>query len=192
MDLIVATNNANKIKEIRQIAGKFFDNIYSLKDKGINIDIEENGKTFAENAYIKSKAIYDITHMPTLSDDSGLCVDSLNGEPGVMSARYSGFHGDDNSNNQLLLKNMKDIKDRKAAFVSAVVMIIDDKTVIYGEGRCEGKILYEIKGSNGFGYDPLFYSYDLKKSFGEASNEEKNSISHRARALKDLFKKLKK
>lgn len=192
MDLIVATNNFNKIKEIRQIAGGFFDNIYSLKDKNINIEIEENGKTFYENAYIKSKAIYDLTHMPTLSDDSGLCVDALNGEPGVMSARYSGFHGDDKSNNQLLLNNLKNITDRRAAFISTVVLIIDDKTVYSGEGKCEGEILYETKGANGFGYDPLFFSLDLKKSFGEVTLEEKNCISHRARALQDLFTKIKK
>jgi XTP/dITP diphosphohydrolase len=190
MDLIVATNNKNKINEIRKIAGHYFDNIYSLSDKGIKIEIEETGMSFYENAYIKANAVFNITHMPTLADDSGLCVNALNGEPGVMSARYSGAHGDDKSNNKLLLKKMENIKNRKAYFQSVVVLKYDNETAFYGEGKCEGEIMHEEKGTNGFGYDPLFYSYDLKKSFGEATDEEKNSISHRARALQDLMIKV--
>ncbi|MFR1566393.1 MAG: XTP/dITP diphosphatase [Christensenellales bacterium] len=186
--LIVASANKGKIREIKELLGDRYE-IISMADAGINIDIEETGATFEENAAIKAKAIFALCGCPVISDDSGLIVDALNGEPGVYSARYAGNEHDDEKNNQKLLAKLKDKTDRSARFVSAVVYY-DGKTLISAEGRVEGKILTEKKGDNGFGYDPLFYSTELKKSFGEASAEEKNSVSHRARAFKSLMEKL--
>ena len=186
--LIVASANKGKIREIKELLGDRYE-IISMADAGINIDIEETGATFEENAAIKAKAIFALCGCPGISDDSDLIVDALNGEPGVYSARYAGNEHDDEKNNQKLLAKLKDKTDRSARFVSAVVYY-DGKTLISAEGRVEGKILTEKKGDNGFGYDPLFYSTELKKSFGEASAEEKNSVSHRARAFKSLMEKL--
>lgn len=182
-EIIAATNNLNKLKEIREI---FFEaKILSLKDVGISCDPEENGKTFEENALIKARAVYSLIYLPVISDDSGLSVDALNGEPGIHSARYVGIHGDDEANNNKLLNRLKAIKDRRAEFISAVAFICD-KGEYVALGKTEGEILTEKAGNEGFGYDPLFYSYDLKKSFGESSAAEKNSVSHRARALFNL------
>lgn len=184
--LIVASSNNGKIKEIRELIGDKFD-VVSMKDAGIDIDVEENGTTFEENALIKAKAIYDICHEPVISDDSGLIVDALGGEPGVYSARYAGVEHNDAANNAKLLKNLEGISDRKAKFYSAVVYYDGDRTET-AKGFVEGKITNVLRGSNGFGYDPLFFSDELGKTFGEATDEEKNKISHRARALRALCK----
>ncbi len=183
MQILIATNNENKVKEIRRI----FDGakIFSLKDMGINIEVEETGRTFEENALIKARAIYDIVKMPVLSDDSGLSVKALGGRPGIYSARYAGVHGDSNANNLKLLKELDGIADRRAEFVCAVAFK-SEKGEFVSTGRVEGEILREECGTDGFGYDPLFYSYELKKSFGNATMEEKNLVSHRSRALKGL------
>ncbi len=186
--LIVASANKGKIREIKELLGDRYE-IVSMSDAGINIDVEETGSTFEENAVIKAKAIFALCGCPVISDDSGLVADALNGEPGVYSARYAGNEHDDEKNNQKLLNKLKDKTDRSARFVSAVVFY-DGKRLVTAEGRVEGKILTEKKGENGFGYDPLFYSAELKKTFGEASAEEKNSVSHRARAFKSLMEKL--
>lgn len=190
MELVIASNNKNKVREITQILGNFFDRMYSLKDLGIDIEIEETGATFYENALIKAKAVSERTGMAALSDDSGLEVIALGGAPGVYSARYAGTDGDDAANNALLLENMEYTDDRRARFVSCVVLYFPDGQVISAEGETAGEILREKQGENGFGYDPLFYSLDLKKSFGESSAEEKNGVSHRARALMALKAKL--
>lgn len=189
MDLIIASNNTNKIREIKEILGEKFD-LYSLKDKNIDIDIEETGATFAENALIKAKAIAELTGSPALADDSGLEVFALNGAPGVYSARYGGEHGDDNANNRRLLDEMDNIPDRRAKFTSVIVVYYPDCRYITAEGSVEGIIISEPRGNNGFGYDPIFYCNELGKSFGEASEEEKNSLSHRFRALNNLLTKL--
>jgi XTP/dITP diphosphohydrolase len=186
MELVIASNNKNKIIEITQILGNFFDKLYSLKDLGIEIEIEETGATFYENALIKAKAISELTNMVAVSDDSGLEVNALNFAPGVFSARYAQKECDDLKNNDLILKNMEKITDRRARFVSSIVLYYPNGKVVSAKGITEGEILYKGKGNNGFGYDPLFYSYDLKKSFGESNWEEKNLVSHRARALEQL------
>lgn len=190
MKLVIASNNAHKIAEIKTIIGGFFEEIYSLKELSLEIDPEETGKTFEENALLKARAVTEATGMCALSDDSGLCVEALNGAPGVYSARYAGEGHDDAENNALLLRNLQGKTDRAAYFVSCVALTYPDGKEIIAEGRTYGSILTELKGNNGFGYDPLFYSDDLKKSFGEASAEEKNTVSHRGRALAALKEKL--
>jgi XTP/dITP diphosphohydrolase len=184
--IVVASGNMHKIEEIKSI---FFGvEIIPMKDAGFTGEIVENGTTFRENAYIKAKTVCDALHVPVLSDDSGLCVDVLHGAPGIYSARFSGEG--DKGNRALLLKQLKDLSHRQAHFECCVCLTYPDGHIIFGEGKTYGKILYEEIGESGFGYDSLFYSDDLKKSFGMASEEEKNSVSHRARALWDLKSKL--
>ncbi len=192
MKLLVATNNMGKLREFNKILGELGIECVSLKDMGIDVDVEEDGTTFLENAKIKAEAVFKIAGIPTVSDDSGLEVDALFGEPGVYSARYAGVHGDDEANNKLLLKNLENIPDEKrsARFKCAIYLVMSEDKHYFAEGVAEGFILHEKKGENGFGYDPLFFSSDLKKGFAEASSEEKNSVSHRGKALRELKKKL--
>lgn len=185
--IVVASQNKGKIQEIRQVLGKDFL-IKSMADFGLDIDISETGSTFEENAIIKAKAIYDILKIPALADDSGLCVQALNGGPGIYSARFS-KSGLDKDNNQKLIKALNGIVDRRAKFLSVIVLVRGENDILIGYGESKGEILEKEAGSNGFGYDPLFYSYDLEKTFGQASAEEKNRVSHRYRALVDLLKK---
>ncbi len=186
--IVAASGNANKIREIKQI---FSDTeIIPMQSLGFDGDIPETGETFKENAEIKAKFIAEKFCVPALADDSGLCVDALGGAPGVYSARFSG--GGDEENRRLLLKKLENENNRNAHFTSAVCLYLPDGTKYFGEGETHGQILFEDTGSNGFGYDCIFYSDDLKKSFGIASAEEKNRVSHRYRALCDLAKKLKK
>ena len=185
MKIIVASGNAHKIEEIAKILTEF--ELVSMRDMGFDGEIDETGSDFRENAYIKAKFIAEKFNMPALADDSGLCVDALGGAPGVYSARYSG--GDDRENRRLLLKNLENATVRTARFKSAICLFFPDGKTIFGEGACEGRILLEDTGDGGFGYDPIFFSDDLKKSFGQASAEEKNKVSHRFRALKDLVAK---
>ena len=191
--LIIASNNKGKIAEIKSLLkGKF--EIISMAEAGINIKIIENGKTFYDNALIKAKAVSAAANAPALADDSGLCVYALNNAPGVYSARYAGENATDNDNNLKLLKEMKNIKDRRAEFVCCAVIYYPQCSqhpsgkILSAEGRIKGKILHDFKGSGGFGYDSLFYCYKLKKSFGEAGEEEKNRISHRFQAVSQLEK----
>lgn len=186
--LILASNNKGKLEEIRAILKDRFE-VLSLSDCKISADIEETGATFEENALIKAKAVYRMTGLPVISDDSGLAVYALDGAPGVYSARFAGDEHDDEKNNEKLLNLMKGKDNRDAAFVCCAVFY-DGSRAVSAEGRAEGKILEKKDGDNGFGYDPLFYSYDLNKSFGCASFEEKNSVSHRARAFNALAEKL--
>lgn len=186
--IVVASGNANKIREIKQI---FSDTeIIPMQSLGFDGDIPETGETFKENAEIKAKFIAEKFCVPALADDSGLCVDALGGAPGVYSARFSG--GGDEENRRLLLKKLENENNRSAHFTSAVCLYLPDGTKYFGEGETHGQILFKDTGSNGFGYDCIFYSDDLKKSFGIASAEEKNRVSHRYRALCDLAAKLKK
>lgn len=187
--LIVASNNKHKIEEIRDILGKNYE-IVSMQDVGFDGDIEETGSTFEENSYIKAKAVYDFCHLPSIADDSGLEVDYLNGAPGVYSARFAGETHDDCANRKKLLAEMEGATDRKARFKTVITLIDENGDVFKGYGVTEGEILLAESGENGFGYDSLFFSYDLKKSFGEAEKEEKNEVSHRSRALADLTKKM--
>ena len=180
-EIVVASGNKDKIREIKQIFGDV--KITSMKELGFDGDIPETGKTFKENAKIKAETIALKFRLPALADDSGLCVEALYGAPGIFSARFSG-EGDE-ANRKLLLKRLEGIVGRKAYFESAVCLCMPDGKTYFGEGRTHGRILQEEIGENGFGYDCLFYSDDLKKSFGLASAEEKNSVSHRYRALCD-------
>lgn len=192
MDIIIASNNKHKIEELKRILSSLNINVFSLKDKNITIeDIEENGSTFAENAMIKAKAVYDITHTPAIADDSGLCVDALGGKPGVYTARYAGEGASDEDKYNKILKELDGIEPEKrtARFVSAICLIINDNTIITAEGICEGAISYSPKGENGFGYDPIFLT-EFNKTFSELTDKEKDSISHRGLALRDLHKKL--
>lgn len=193
MKLIVATNNAHKLKEIKSILGGEFEEILSLKEAGGELKAEENGSTFEENAIIKARGV-GTSSMAVLADDSGLCVEVLGGAPGVKSARYASEgeeNADDASNRRKLLKEMEGKEERKAKFVCAVALLWGEE-LYTAEGETEGRILTDERGERGFGYDSIFYSDELGKSFGEAEEEEKNGVSHRGRALKKLLEKLKK
>lgn len=193
MKLIVATNNAHKLKEIKSILGGEFEEILSLKEAGADLKAEENGSTFEENAIIKARGV-EASSMAVLADDSGLCVEVLGGAPGVKSARYASEgeeNADDASNRRKLLKEMEGKEERKAKFVCAVALLWGEE-LYTAEGETEGRILTDERGERGFGYDSIFYSDELGKSFGEAEEEEKNGVSHRGRALKKLLEKLKK
>lgn len=187
--LVVASANLHKIKEIQQMLPEF--EVVGYKNLGADFDIEENGTTFYENALIKAKTVALALNLPALADDSGICVDALDGAPGIYSARYAG-DGIDSHNNELLLKNLKGIENRKARFVCCMVYYNPNGDVISATGKTEGEILDKCYGENGFGYDPLFYSYDLNKCLGLVSDKEKNTISHRFRAISELKEKLQK
>ena len=182
MKLLIASNNAHKIKEIKAILGNYFEEIQGLKEAGYNLDVEETGKTFYENARLKAATACQHTGLACLADDSGIIAEALN-EPGVYSARYAGEPCDDEKNNDKLLERLKNQSNRRAKFVSSVVVVFPDGREIAGTGETLGEVLPQRMGSNGFGYDCLFYSYELQKSFGLASDAEKNSVSHRYKAL---------
>ena len=189
MKLLIASNNQHKIDEIKQIFGNKFEQILSLSEAGIVCDPEENGQTFLDNALIKVRAIAKLTDMPVLGDDTGLCVDALNGAPGVHSARFAGDH-DNAKNRAKLLFELQDETNRKAHFSTAVALLYPDGRLVTAEGRVDGEILHTEVGANGFGYDSLFYCNEIGKTFAEATAEEKNAVSHRGRALKKLAEKL--
>lgn len=191
MKIVVASGNKAKLREIAQIF-KGYD-IVSMQEAGFTQDIDETGETFEENALIKARAVSEALHCAALADDSGLCVDALGGAPGVHSARFCGRHGDDAANNRLLLEKLKDVpeKERTAYFESCVALVFENGENITASGRTYGRILEREEGGGGFGYDPLFFSCDLGKSFGVAAPEEKNAVSHRGRALAALAQKLK-
>ena len=186
--IVLASGNAHKIKEISDMLPEF--EVVGYKELGLDFEIEENGKTFYENALIKAKAVSDALSLPALADDSGICVEALNGEPGIYSARYAG-DGVDAHNNELLLKNMQGKTDRRAKFVCCMVLYYPDGKIITATGETHGEIMDKCYGKNGFGYDPLFFSHDLKMSLGLAPAQMKNTISHRFRALEQLKNKLK-
>lgn len=183
--LVVASGNKNKIREIAEIFPEF--EVVSQKQMGFDEDVEETGVTFAENALIKARAAAKALGEIVLADDSGLCVDALNGAPGVFSARYCGYHGDDEKNRKVLLQNMEGITNRKAHFTSAITLVFPDGRELVAEGHTYGEILHEETGDGGFGYDCLFFSDDLQKSFGVATAEEKNQVSHRFRGLQAML-----
>ncbi len=199
MKLVAATGNAHKLKEMREILSDF--EIVSAAEAGFWGEVEETGETFAENALLKARAVAAATGLAVLADDSGLCVDALSGAPGVYSARYSRMNAtkawlsahdgsDDARNRAFLLEKMDGVKDRSAHFCCAVVLVFPEGREVSAEGRTFGYILNGERGKSGFGYDPLFFSDDLKKSFGEADEAEKNAVSHRGRALRALREKI--
>lgn len=184
--LLLASNNAHKVRELREILRDWYD-VVSLREAGLEMDIEETGADFAENAAIKAEAVLLRTGMPALADDSGLAVDALGGAPGVLSARYAGVHGDDDANNRLLLDNLRGVPSpRTARFVCAMALARPGRKTLVVEEYISGTIIFEPKGEEGFGYDPLFL-HESGKTFAEMTDEAKNIISHRARAAQSLL-----
>ncbi len=187
--LIAATGNLNKLRELREILGEQYD-ILSMKEAGVIGEAEENGISFEENAVLKAVYVMEQTGKAAIADDSGLEVDALGGAPGIYSARYCGHHGDDEANNDLLLERLANIPaPRTARYHAAVALVCPGRKPVVGHGSCEGEILFDRRGNGGFGYDPLFLC-ELGKTFAEVTDQEKNSISHRKRAIADLQKKL--
>lgn len=187
--LIIASNNNHKILEIKNILSKYDIEVLSLNQAGINIEIEENGSTFMENALIKANTVFNLVKdSMVLADDSGLMVDALGGMPGIYSARFAGEHGNDKKNNIKLLEMMKGIpyEERNAKFVCAMALIVNKKNIIKVQGEISGIICEREIGQDGFGYDPLFYVPKYNKTFAQMGEKLKNSISHRAIALKKL------
>ena len=193
MKLIIASNNAHKVSEIKAILGCFYDEILSLREAGIDMDVVEDANTFEGNALKKAREVFAVADADAvLSDDNGLMVDTLGGAPGVYSARYAGEGHDDAANNAKLLDALKDVpgEKRTARFCTSVALIRKGMPAVTADGSVEGRILRSPQGENGFGYDPLFYYEPLKKSFAQLTPEEKNSVSHRKRALESLCDKL--
>ena len=194
MKIVLASRNPNKISELQALLSRYIENIeiVSLDSVGITEDIEENGTTYRENALIKATAAASSGYIG-VGDDSGLSVRALGGAPGVYSARYAGEHGDTAANNALLLKNLEGESDRSAEFVCTIACVFPDgREPICVEGRTQGTILESERGNEGFGYDPLFYYEPFGKTYAELTYDEKNSISHRFKAIEKLAKELKK
>lgn len=189
-DLIIATHNKGKFKEFKKMFGKLY-NVCALPYNGWDGEAEESGTNYYENALLKAKYVYDNTGVLCLADDSGLCVNALNGEPGLYSARYGGEETPQTVKNQMIIDRLSDKSDRSAKFVCCLVLYDKNGVVAVGNGEVKGSILYKEEGEGGFGYDPIFFCDDLNKSFGVATNEEKNLVSHRGRAIEDLLQKLK-
>jgi len=190
--IVLASRNRHKLKELQMLLGEYIDEveILSLDDVGLMDEIVEDGDTFEKNALIKAKYASRSGYIG-VGDDSGLTVDALNGAPGVFSARYAGEHGNDEANNQLLLKNLNDVTNRKAQFVCSIAAVFPDGSDFVVNGEIEGEILHEARGNGGFGYDPLFWVQIFDKTLAEVTPEEKNSISHRGKAVRALAEKLK-
>ena len=197
MKILLATRNEGKIKDFKKLTEDMDIEVVSILDNIDIPDIEEDGNTFEENSEKKAVEIARYTGFITVSDDSGLCVDYLDGAPGIYSARYSGENANDNSNIDKLLEEVKNVdkKERGAYFVSVVRIAFPSEKVQSYRGEVKGEILFERDGNNGFGYDPVFFCYELGKSFGQASPDEKKGVSHRGRAFsklkEEVLKKLK-
>ena len=204
MKVLAATNNAGKLKELRRILERMGHTVVSPKELGLTLDPDETGATFAENARIKAEAFCQASGLPTVADDSGLCVEALGGAPGVYSARYCGRHGDDEANNDKLLAELAGVEEgkRAAKFVSAVCFYLPEGRSVTYLGECPGRVIFERRGTNGFGYDPLFVPDDVglaeggvrPNTEGRTSAEleaiEKDAISHRGKAMALLDKNL--
>lgn len=185
MKIVLASRNRHKIAELETMLRGYLPEVelLSLDEVGITEEIEENGSTFEENALIKAKAAAKSGYIG-IGDDSGLTVEALGGAPGIYSARYAGGHGDDEANRKLLLHNLAGVTDRRAAFVCAIACVFPDgREPIVATGRCDGKILYQEEGSGGFGYDSLFCYEEYDHSFAAVTQEQKDAVSHRARAI---------
>ena len=187
MKIVLASRNRHKIKELEALLNKYTEGVevISLDEAGIFGEIEENGSDFRENALIKARAAAASGYIG-MGDDSGLCVRALGGAPGIYSARYAGEHGNDSANNRLLLENLKGKTDRYAEFVCSIACVFPDGREICVDGKVEGRILEEPSGEGGFGYDPLFFYEPFGKTLAQTTPEEKNSVSHRGRAIEAL------
>lgn len=193
MKLIIASNNAHKVHEIKDMLSDRFECILSLREAGIVHETVEDGNSFAENALKKAREIAEISGFATLADDSGLCVSSLDGAPGIYSARFAGEHTgveSDKANNKLLLEKLSDKQDRSAYFACFMALVYPDGREIVAEGYMHGRITDSYRGNHGFGYDPLFIPNGEERTVAEMSDEEKNAISHRYHALKNLLAKI--
>ena len=190
MKLIIASNNKHKIKEIKEILGGRFDEILSLREAGIDHETVEDGTTFIENARKKAREIAEISGCAALADDSGITAHALGDKPGIYSARFAGVHGDDEANNDLLLASLKDKEDKTAHYTAAIVLFYPDGRTVEAEGYMYGKIIEERRGTRGFGYDPIFVPDGECRTVAEMTDEEKNAISHRAKALSALVARL--
>jgi XTP/dITP diphosphohydrolase len=187
MTFVLASNNNDKLKELRAILSDFGYTVISQAEAGIDLEVEETGETFRDNAFLKAEAAMKASGLPAIADDSGLAVEFLNGGPGVRSKRYGGEGLTDTDRNALLLKNMEKAEQRRAKFVSSIVCVFPDGGVVSAEGTCDGTILDAPRGTGGFGYDPVFFVTSAGKSMAELTPEEKNVVSHRGGALR-LFK----
>ena len=190
MKFVLASNNQGKIKEMREILSAYGVEVVSPKELDIHIEVEETGTTFAENAMLKAKAICVAANLPAIADDSGLCVDALNGGPGIYSARYGGEGLDDVGRYRLLLQNMRGQTTRAAHFACAIACAFPNGDELTAEGRCDGTIAFAPMGEGGFGYDPVFFVPEYRKTFGQLTAEEKSKISHRGKALTIFAEKL--
>ena len=188
---VLASHNPNKLREMSAILGQFGIEVVSPAGLNIHVDVEETGTTFEENSMLKARAIMELSGLPAIADDSGLCVDCLNGAPGVYSARYGGEGLDDQGRYRLLLENMRGQSPRTAQFVSVITCCFPNGDVLTARGECPGTIAFAPMGESGFGYDPVFFIPQLKKTFAQLSAEEKNAISHRGKALELFRTKLK-
>lgn len=183
MKLVLASQNPKKLEELGDILSHMGVEVCLQSELGVSVEVEETGTTFEENSLLKARAVMEATGMPAVADDSGLCVDALNGAPGVYSARYGGEGLDDTARYRLLLENMRGQSPRTARFVSVITCCFPNGDVITARGECEGTIAFAPIGAGGFGYDPVFFLPELKKTFAQLSPEEKNAISHRGKAL---------
>ena len=192
MKLILASNNKKKLRELGEILSDMDVELLSQREAGCDFEVEETGTTFAENAYLKAKAVADATGLAAVADDSGLMVEALNGEPGVYSARYApgGHEASDKEKYEYLLSKLVNVEHRAAKFVSSICCILPDGSIIRTEGECRGEILREPAGEGGFGYDPVFMPQGYDRSMAELGTEVKDRISHRANALREFKKKL--
>ena len=194
MRVVLASKKAHKLVEISKITEKFDMELILQSTLGIDLNVEENGQSFEENSFIKAKAVMEATGLPALADDSGICVDALNGEPGIYSARY-GFDEslDDRGRMMLLLKNMEAVPDgkRQAKFVCVITMVTPDGQTIQARGEVHGELTREPRGENGFGYDPIFFYPPTGCTTAELPPEKKNALSHRGQALRVFYEKLK-
>ena len=190
MRAVLASKNAHKLEEISKIVEQFDLQLVLQSELGIDVDVEETGTTFEENSMLKARAVMEKSGLPAIADDSGLCVDALNGGPGVYSARYGGEGLDDKGRYMLLLNNMRGQSTRAAHFACAIACALPNGDELTAEGRCDGTIAFAPMGEGGFGYDPVFFVPELKKTFGQLTAEEKSAISHRGRALAAFVEKL--
>lgn len=190
MKIVLASKNAHKLAELRAILSQQGVEVVLESDAGVDVDVEETGTTFEANALLKARAVMEATGLPAIADDSGLCVDALNGAPGVYSARYGGPGLDDVGRYKLLLENMRGMLDRRCRFVSCICCCFPGGDTLTARGECHGTLAYAPKGEDGFGYDPVFFVPGLKKTFAQLAPEEKNAISHRGVALEQFAEKL--
>ena len=190
MKMVLASQNAHKKVEMEHILAQYGVELVLQSELGIHVDVEETGATFEENSLLKAKAVMEASGLPAIADDSGLCVDALNGAPGVYSARYGGEGLDDAGRYRLLLENLRGQMDRRGKFVSVVTACFPNGDVIAARGECPGTIAYAPQGDNGFGYDPVFFVPSMRKTFAQLTEEEKNAVSHRGNALKAFQAKL--